>query len=100
MARAPSSYLQHLPEIFRGKLENGDPVFLGDYLKIFEKMLSGRADGEENLQGLEQRVAKFVDYLDPALTPVDDPTATADSTSEFLTYLASWVALVLDQNWD
>jgi phage tail-like protein len=103
MAGAPSSYLQHLPEIFRGKLENGDPVFLGDYLKIFEGMLSGRADAVvagENIQGLEQRVAKFVDYLDPALTPVDDPNATAGATSEFLTYLASWVALALDQNWD
>ena len=103
MAGAPSNYLQHMPEIFRGKLENGDPVFLGDYLKIFEGMLSGRADAlvaGERLVGIEQLLAKFVEYLDPALTPVDDPNATTGATSEFLTYLASWVALTLDQNWD
>jgi phage tail-like protein len=103
MAGAPSSYLQHLPEMFRGKDENGDPVFLGDYLKIFEAMLSSRDDapapGGKKIDGIEQRLEEFVEYLDPALTPVNDPAA-AILDSEFLTYLATWVALVLDQNWD
>ena len=41
----------------------------------------------------------FPQYLDPALVPVDDAQADVLS-SEFLNYLASWVALTLDQNWD
>jgi phage tail-like protein len=96
---AVSEYLQYLPRIFREGAagEVGEQEgFLGEYLKIFEALLSGRDDAEietENgplrITGLEQRVSQFENYLDAGLTP----------DLAFLTYLAQWVALSFDQNW-
>ncbi len=97
-----SSYLQHLPQIFRTGGGPGGTQFLGRFLKIFEALLSGRDDARpegEKVAGLEERIAGFPAYLDPLLTPVDDPDAEPALTSEFLDYLARWVGLMLDQNW-
>lgn len=94
-------YIEHLPEIFRVDDESGCPSFLGQYLKIFEALLSGREDAEINnikITGLEELIAGFADYLDPGLTPVSDSVSGA-LDSEFLRYIAKWVALVFDQNW-
>jgi len=104
MTDAPSSYLQHLPEIFRARPAPDVEPFLGRFLKIFEALLSGRDDaappGESKVVGLEDILARFPDNLDPALTPVVPSPAGVRLDSPLLSYLASWVALVLDQNWD
>lgn len=102
MSPASSEYLQHLPEIFPSPSTRTGRSFLGEFLKIFEAFLSGRDDaivGAEHVVALEERVDRYVQFLDPALVPVDDPKAEVLG-SEFLNYLASWVALTLDQNWD
>lgn len=96
MDKKPSEYLQHLPQIFRKETE-GKPSFLGQYLKIFEALLSGRDDAD--VAAIEEHIARFADYLDPGLTPVDDPSSKR-LDSEFLNYLAQWVALTFDQNWE
>lgn len=101
MTTLASDYLRHLPQIFRTET-HGSGAFLGEFLKIFEALLSGRPDalvGGERVVGLEEAIAAFVEHLDPARTPVDDAAAGAPLDSEFLDYLASWVALTLDQNW-
>ena len=98
-----SSYLQHLPQIFRSSGTVDQVNFLGRFLKIFEALLSGRDDAildGRKVVGLEETIAGFAAYLDPALTPIDDPDAATALDSEFLDYLASWVGLTLDQNWD
>ncbi|WP_338699885.1 phage tail protein [Bradyrhizobium sp. 26S5] len=121
MANAGSSYLRHVPEIFRARSTSGATPFLGSYLKIFEGLLSGRDDAPLSVQkteitGLEQILERYVDALDPAFAPVECVTDTASVDghasgaragnasvrldSAFLTYLASWLALTLDQNWD
>ncbi|HEX7119490.1 MAG TPA: phage tail protein [Longimicrobiales bacterium] len=104
MANGPSSYLRYLPELFRAAGPGGEPPFLGEFLKIFEALLSGRADARDRfgVQGIEETIERFPETLDPALTPVDNPNAPegAPLRSAFLDYLASWVALALDQNWD
>jgi len=104
MANAPSTYLQHLPEIFRARPAPDVEPFLGRFLKIFEALLSGRDDaappGQDRITGLEELLARFADNLDPALTPVVPSADGSRLDSPFLGYLASWVALVLDQNWD
>jgi phage tail-like protein len=104
MADGPSSYLQHLPEIFRARPAPDVEPFLGRFLKIFEALLSGRADaappGQARIAGLEDILARFPDDLDPAFTPVVPSADGSRLESPFLSYLASWVALVLDQNWD
>jgi phage tail-like protein len=92
-----SEYIEHLPQIFRKKME-GEPSFLGQYLKIFEALVSGRDDAY--VIGLEERIAGFENYLDSGLTPVEETSADGRLDSEFLNYLAGWVALVFDQNWE
>ncbi|MBS1824045.1 MAG: hypothetical protein JST93_01875 [Acidobacteria bacterium] len=101
MAGEPSTYLQHLPEIFRADRSDGAPAFLGDFLKIFEALLTGRADAP-GIPGIETTLLRFPDYLDPLLAPIDNPAASSTEPlrSEFLSYLASWAAATLDQNWD
>jgi len=100
MAAAPSSYLRHLPEIFRAPRADGSSPFLGEFLKIFEALLSGRDDAHAiEIEGFEDVIDRFPEYLDAALTPLDDGGADP-LRSEFLDYLASWAALTLDQNWD
>ena len=94
-------YIEHLPEIFRKEAGEGTSNFLGQYLKIFEALLSGREDAEVDntrIPGLEEKITKFVEYLDPGITPLDNDSLIAID-SEFLRYLARWVALVFDQNW-
>jgi phage tail-like protein len=104
MANPPSTYLQHVPEIFQTRPAPDVEPFLGRFLKIFEALLSGRDDaappGQERITGLEDLLARFADNLDPALTPVVPSADGSRLDSPFLGYLASWVALVLDQNWD
>jgi phage tail-like protein len=68
-----SSFLRYLPAIFAR-----DP-YLGKFLKPFEEVLTGY-----------NRLLADVDrYFSPQLT---DP--------EFLPWLATWMALVLDEEWD
>ena len=70
--QSPSSYLQYLPAIFAQ-----DP-YLGKFLRPFESLF-----------GAYNNLLVDVDrYFSPALT---DP--------EFLPWLATWVALVLDEEW-
>jgi phage tail-like protein len=96
MANGSSAYLRHLPEIFRESAD-GRPTFLGEFLKIFEALLSGRKDAS-GVEGFEDIIERFPDVLDPALAPLD--ASSPPLRSEFLDYLASWAALTLDQNWD
>ncbi|MEP7305154.1 MAG: phage tail protein [Acidobacteriota bacterium] len=104
MATLPSTYLPHLPEIFRAPPSAGGEPFLGRFLKIFEALLSGRDDaalpGTARVRGLEEILGAFVNELDPAFTTAVGTLGGARLDSPFLTYLASWVALTLDQNWD
>src|SRR4051812_32790484 len=102
MANATSSYLQHLPEAFRTPSASDAVPFLGRFLKIFEALLSGRDDamvGGAKVDGLEEILDAFVNELDPAFTAVVIGAA-GHLDSPFLSYLASWVALTLDENWD
>jgi phage tail-like protein len=83
----PSSYLSHLPQLYRE-----DP-FLGLFLVAFEQVLTGgrEADFEPDvvpLPGLEQMIGELPALLDPKTT-----------RSEFLPWLAGWVALSLRADW-
>jgi phage tail-like protein len=77
-----SSYLDHLPAVFR------EEPFIGRFLLAFETVLSGTGAGGER-PGLEVTIGRLAEYLDPATT---EP--------EFLPWLASWVALSLRADWD
>jgi phage tail-like protein len=103
-AKIPSSYLQYLPELFRAPQEPGTAPFLGRFLKIFEALLSGRDDAKpmqdgRKITGLEEILDRYRDALDPILAPAELSADRKRFNSDFLTYLASWLALTLDQNW-
>jgi phage tail-like protein len=102
MANGPSSYLRHLPEIFRSDGAGGSTPFLGEFLKIFEALLAGREDAWAiGVHGIEELIEGFPELIDPVLAPIDDQSSTGGAArSAFLDYVASWAALALDQNWD
>ena len=82
-----STYIQYFPEIYQ------DSEGLNSYLKIFEKILTGINDGIEYIpgetyKGIEDILSGFNTYLDPVETP-----------SEFLSWLASWIAPYPPEDW-
>jgi phage tail-like protein len=79
--RPASSYLDHLPAIFRQ-----DP-FVGRFLLAFETVLTG--PGMAGRPGLEETIGRLPEHVDPRTTP-----------EEFLPWLAGWVALSLRADWD
>ncbi|HEX3044013.1 MAG TPA: phage tail protein [Bacillota bacterium] len=99
LAKKPiSKYLRLLPGIFQYHDRNshsGTADFLGRFLLAFEKILSGidddrKVDGQP-LPGIEQVLDVIYEYFDPLETP-----------AEFLTWLAGWVGLTLQEGegWD
>ena len=82
-----SSYLDHLPAVFRTDR-------LGRFLLAFEDVLHGARDAEHpplRRPGLAELLADLSPYLYP-----DDRTPEED----FLPWLAGWVALSLRADWD
>ena len=67
-----SRLLNYLPSIY------GEEPFLGQFLMIFDSLWLP----------LERQIDQLYAYFDPRLTP-----------KEFLTWLSTWVDLVLDENW-
>jgi phage tail-like protein len=96
-AAPPSEYLRYLPQVLRGL--DGGTGFLDGYLRIFEALLSGREDAPANIVAFEKTIEALPELFDPGLTPVQQPAGDPTLRSEFLDYLASWVALAFDQNW-
>lgn len=106
-----SEYLKYLPRVFK-EAPGDEAKFLDQYLKVFEALLSGRDDGKIDdssapgnkitVTGLEKAISQFVNCLDAGLTPVEERIYTGEKhlDSPFLNYLSSWVALLLDQNWE
>lgn len=83
-----SSYLDHLPAIYRQGADDGYPPFLGRFLLAFEKVLHGL--GDTAAPGIEELAGQIATrFLDPDVTP-----------AEFLPWLAEWVALSLRDEWD
>ncbi len=87
-----SSLLDSLPAIFQDGSLPGQPNFLGRFLLAFERILLGLGEVSEESEepglGLEDKISKLDRYFDPDNTP-----------SEFLPWLAGWVALTLREDW-
>lgn len=83
----PSRYLQYLPGMYQAAAEKG--AFVGRFLKIFEKILTGINDDLAPKEGLEEVINRLHGFFDPETTP-----------KEFLDWLAGWVALTLRGDWD
>lgn len=95
---APSSYLEYLPAVFS---ENGG--FLGRFLLAFEHVLTGVGDAddagfEELLDGgPADRAGNVLSgahrYFHPGLDETGELPDVQRAPTEFLTWLAGWVAL-------
>jgi hypothetical protein len=75
MSQPPSSYLRYLPAVFSGK----DSAFVGDYLKIFEKLLTGIGDGAlDGRRGIQELLNADVagNLFYPRLSFLFDPAST------------------------
>ena len=68
----PSSYLRYLPAVY------SEDEFLGRFLNIFENILTP----------IEQTIGRVDLYFDPRMAP-----------EGLLPWLASWINLVLDEDW-
>lgn len=74
----------HLPAIYHAEAEK-EGSFLKAFLSIFNHFISG----------IENILEEIDTYFDPSLTPI-----YADKRGrDFLSWLASWVALRLDEGW-
>lgn len=99
-----SSYLKYLPAIYQTQGKGPSSGLLGRILLAFEAIVSGLPQGDypqgmERVRGIEEILDHIHDYLDP--DPFH-PGNTDRTPSEFLPWLASWVALVLKKGkeWD
>ncbi len=84
-------YVDYLPAILQA-----DP-FVGQLLRAFERVMSGlspRDNGDEFPKGLEEYIDRIHTYFNPGKEPGSDT-----APSEFLPWLASWVALSLRDEW-
>jgi phage tail-like protein len=90
---AQSSYLRYLPQVLWSN-ERGFEPFLGEVLCVFEKILTGIADGVPIRSGdIEYPPLKeVIDQLPELFNPWS-------TRPEFLPWLASWVALELEPGW-
>lgn len=70
------SYLQYLPRVYQE--DETSRAFLERFLSIFKTIISG----------FEDKVTHIARYFNPESTP-----------EEFLSWLGSWLALVLDEKW-
>jgi phage tail-like protein len=94
--KAASSYLKDLPAIF------SEDAFAGRFLLAFEQVLTGLPDqvGREAVPalGLEEIVANLATLFDPKAS-WDAILPETEKQTEFLHWLAGWVALGLRADW-
>ena len=84
-----SKYIKFLPGVFREDDESVGANFMGRFLNAFERALAGDADDPNGPQGVEELLDNIQGYFDPTVAP-----------PQFIDWLASWVALELEQSRD
>jgi phage tail-like protein len=90
------SYLDFLPSIYQQAGRDSEKQFIKGYLKVFQKILSGIDDGVDiskngrkvEAEGIAETLDRIPDLFYPSNTPND-----------FLDWLASWMGLVLKEEW-
>ncbi|MEQ9363925.1 MAG: phage tail protein [Leptospirales bacterium] len=83
-----SKYLKFLPDVYREDDESVGANFMGRFLNAFERALAGDPD-DSGPRGVEDLLGRIQGYFDPTVSP-----------PQFLDWLASWVALELEQSQD
>lgn len=84
-----SKYLKFLPDVYREDSETVGAKFMGRFLNAFERALAGDSTDPNGPRGVEELLGKVQGYFDPTVAP-----------PQFIDWLASWVALELEQSSD
>lgn len=122
-----SKYMEYLPSVFYETVKDGKVPFITQYLKIFEKILSGIDDDALNgRKGIAEVLEIIPELYHPRFSFIFNETSFLHPiknnnkelfrkyfntdmdmqdfiniyVDEFLEWLASWVALVLKEDWD
>lgn len=98
-----SRYLDDLPALFRQEAVGARADFLGRFLLAFEHVLTGVGDPghpglEEILEGIVDGDKILLGGAHRYFTPISEE-AGEQVPSEFLEWLAGWVALTLRDDW-
>lgn len=88
MASSVSRYLEHLPAVFH------EEPFLGRFLLAFERVLTGLPSQVADPPGLA--IPDAIEQVVDQIAALIDPVTTR---SEFLPWLAGWVATSLHEEW-
>lgn len=96
------TYLDYLPAVYQEGADTDQLAFLSAYLLGFEQVLTGVGNPsdpglEEVLDGIPGPSGRALAGLERYFTPVAE-TADLQTKSEFLPWLAGWVALMLRQD--
>jgi len=82
-----STYTKYLPTVYqKNQNESEQDYFLGCFLRAYEDVLSETGD-KSDFKGIHQLLDNFHLYFDPELVP-----------SQFLSWLASWIGIELEEN--
>ncbi|MBW4668223.1 MAG: hypothetical protein KME60_12565 [Cyanomargarita calcarea GSE-NOS-MK-12-04C] len=93
--RSPSHLMDYLPAIYQE-----DP-FLGQFLLAIEKVLLGIEDDVKfEARELEKTIASIATFFDPIGNESQPSQNRQRTPKEFLSWLASWVALSLRDDWE
>lgn len=98
MADTPqSNYLQYLPALFH------EQPFVGAFLLAFESILAGQGSASDSIEGYDEILDRIDTFFAPQ--PVSSTSHAAlpldkrQTPSEFLPWLAQWVAISLRDDW-
>ena len=96
------TYLEYLPAVYQEGADPDQSAFLSDYLLAFEQVLTGVGNAsdpglEEYLDGISGPSGPVMGGLERYFTPIA-ASELLQTDSEFLPWLAGWVALVLRQD--
>ena len=95
-----SGYIQYLPAIYQDRTFVGEDNFLIEFLKIFEKILSGRKDPlSDPLSGNDFESLRAIRGIEEILEDIHDYFDLLYAPEDFIQWLSGWIAFTINEDW-